>query len=570
MINRPDFKPGMRPTHYLSGYGEIGYPGPCRSALGLFLRIIMADSHIVKTDVSVGGKKTRTSLQTIDGVEMHVPYTVPVGADGGAVAVTGPVTDVQLRASDVKVSLDGETVSVNQDVIADPNNSSTTNLSSANTYAFTGAATSTLGVAGIQVSLKADQNCTVYVEQSPDTTPTGPHWDISDVYNYYASINNFGITVQAINSYVRVRVTTASLETTYFRLQTALCPVVEALPRTLDEDGYLKVGIKSTVDGYGFGVENTPTGEVRSVIPTRLVGAQFEGTSVDALFWGNAVANGGTVTQGNAQLRLRTNTTANGSATAYSVRRARYVSASGQVYRAVIQLDAGSANNKRRWGVAWGATMPTISDGAYFQLDGTEFSVNTMKSYTGSTGITKVTSFNGTLGATYSPGTTVATYEIYWTNSKVWFVVGNKVLHTVSALSSTWADTMNHHIFMDNVNSSNAVADVSLYCRVASIRRLGPMLTQPASYYFAPGQTAGLNLKLGPGNLHSIILTSVVNNAAITLADSTSAGTPIIFSHTAGASSTGISTIDFKGIPFFTGLRLIVAAQNAGLTIIYE
>lgn len=58
---------------------------------------------------------------------------------------------------------------IQQDVIADPNNSSTTNLEQAvNSRTFTGTKTSTLGIAGIQVSLFANQNCIIKVEQSPE------------------------------------------------------------------------------------------------------------------------------------------------------------------------------------------------------------------------------------------------------------------------------------------------------------------------------------------------------------------------------------------------------------------
>ena len=39
---------------------------------------------------------------------------------------------------------------IKQDVVADDNNSSTTNLASGNAYTFTGIATSTLGVVGLQ------------------------------------------------------------------------------------------------------------------------------------------------------------------------------------------------------------------------------------------------------------------------------------------------------------------------------------------------------------------------------------------------------------------------------------
>lgn len=68
---------------------------------------------------------------------------------------------------------------IQQDVIADTNNSSVANLSA--TQTFTGLATSTLGIVGIQVSLKTDQDCVVYIDQSPD----GVNWDVVDSFLYY-------------------------------------------------------------------------------------------------------------------------------------------------------------------------------------------------------------------------------------------------------------------------------------------------------------------------------------------------------------------------------------------------
>jgi hypothetical protein len=96
---------------------------------------------------------------------------------------------------------------------------------------FVGDTASTLGVAGIQVTLKTDTSCTVFVDQSPD----GVNWDITDKYVYNPLKANFGLTVQAVASYFRVRVRNEdSIASTYFRLQTCLCPVVEAVPRSLD------------------------------------------------------------------------------------------------------------------------------------------------------------------------------------------------------------------------------------------------------------------------------------------------------------------------------------------------
>lgn len=459
-----------------------------------------------------------------------------------------------------------------QDVLPDANNTSTTNLAVGNAYTFTGTYTSTLGVAGIQVNLFADQNTTLKVQQSDDHI----NWDISDQYDCLAS-TGYGYTVQATMAYVRVIVTTASLTTTIFRVSTVLCPIVEAVPRSLDEDGNLKVAVRSISDEYGFEVENTPTGEMRTAQPVRIVGTNFEGSTIDTNFWISGVANSGTVVQSNASVTLSTTVTAqNGMARFYSVRRARYVSGNSMCYRAIIQLSAAVANNKRRWGLAYASTMPTtgttdlITDGAWFQFDGTTFGVATRRAGVVNETLVTSGSFNGNLGLTYTPGITVNTYEIYWTNSKVYFVIGGEILHMVSASLSTWSSTMNFHIYHDNINSGNIQTNHTLEVRVASIRRLGSLQSQPTSYYFAVGQTAGVNLKLSAGNLHSLILNNVVNNSVIILSDSTSAATPVIWSHTAGATSTGVVSIDFKGLPFFNGLRLVVTAQNASATIIYE
>ena len=124
-------------------------------------------------------------------------------------------------------------------------NSSIINL--APSGVFTGQTDNTLDVNAIQVSLMTDQNATVYVEQSPDTTPTGPHWDLVDSFRYFAE-QNFGVTVQAISSYFRVRVeNTGGVTTNYFRLQSILCPIVEALPRALTQFGSLKSAIVENV-----------------------------------------------------------------------------------------------------------------------------------------------------------------------------------------------------------------------------------------------------------------------------------------------------------------------------------
>lgn len=445
-------------------------------------------------------------------------------------------------------------VSLVQNVTDSSTNSSTTNLDVSNEYTFTGTSVSTLGVAGIQVSLFADQKCEVLIQQSSD----GTNWDITDTYHYQAN-DSFGITVQAVSSYARVIVSTNLLTTTKFRLQTVLCPIVEAIPRSLDSNGNFKVAMGT--DEYGFGCENTPIGEQRMVEPYRMVGTNFEGTTIDARFWTTAAAGtSAAIAQANSQLKITSGTSSGAAVTAYSNRRARYVGGSSMRYRSVTQLSAPEANSLRRWGIGYGASLPTVTDGAWFQYDGTEFSIVTCKGTTQ----TKVTSFNGNLGATYTPGTGVKTYEIYWTNSKVWFVIGDEILHIVSASSATWANTMGFHIFMDSLNAG-IITGTTLEIRTATISRLGAAETQPA-YYHVSGDAATHVLKLGAGILHKIIFNNTTGTS-ITIVDNVTGTTPVIGLITTTTAALG----DWNySIPFNTGLILITAGNGLDATIVYE
>jgi hypothetical protein len=458
---------------------------------------------------------------------------------------------------------------IKQDVVADEHNSSTTNLAVGNSYTFTGTATSTLGVVGIQVSLYADKNCTVYIEQSPDSTP---HWDLSDSYNYYAN-RNFGITVQAISSYVRIRVTSASLTTTTFRLQTALCPIVEAVPRTLDEDGLFQTRI-SKIKGDMGKVRISPMGAIKTATTVRLAGSTFT-TGLDSTYWlSSGTAGAGAVAVANGQMTLTTGTpTVNGAISVNSVRVARYIGGSPNYYRGNVQLPAvttASAGfvNIRRWGAF------DVNDGFFFIATQTNPATTPTLGVVArkTTADTPVSSgsFNGNLGTTYTLDTNVHTYEIWLSNKNVYFFIDDVLLHTITSLTTTASDTLSLKVGLQTINSGDNTAANTLVARSSMIIRLGSLTTQPNYYYFAAGQTAGVNIKVGAGNLLGMTINNVANNAVITLSDSTTAATPVIFLHTAGATSTSAYALDFKGIPFSTGLRLTVASANASVTLFFE
>lgn len=458
-------------------------------------------------------------------------------------------------------------VNISQNVEVDANNSHTSNVNAGVTWS--GSATSTLGVSGIQVMLKTDQNCTVYVDQAGDSTP---NWDIVDTYYYYASIGNFGITIQAVGAYVRVRVkNTGSSNTTYFRLSTVLCPVIEAVPRSLDENGHLATAVHSIKDGYGYSVENTPMGEMRTIEPVRLVGSTFEGTTIDPAFWTTAASGtSAAITQANTELTLTSGTAAAATVTAFSVRRGRAVGGVSMRYRAVIQLgDTGTAHNKRRWGIGWGSTeMPAVTDGAYFQIDGTTFGIRIKKTNSETVAYAIDSgSFNGVLGATWTPTTDATTYEIYWTSTRIWFVVGDDILHTITASSASWADTRSFHVFMDSLNDGTGLAaSVTMKVRVATIYRMGKIETN-AQYLHISGNAATWNVKYSAGALHKFIFNNTTGTS-VTLYDAAAGTTNAIGIITTASASLG--SWDYGKMPFYNGLTIVTVGNGLDATVVFE
>jgi hypothetical protein len=516
----------------------------------------------------------------------------------------------------------GGTVAVNQNVLADSNNTSDTKLESSNGYTFTGTKTSTLGVAGIQVSLLCDKNCRVQVQQSPD----GTNWDLTDTY-YYTANESFGITVQAISSYVRVIINTNNETTGTFRTQTALCPIVEAVPRSLDANGNFKVAMGE--DEYGFSAENTPVGEQRVIEPIRLTGTSFEGYVIDPNFWTTgATGTSASISQAGSELSMVSGTSNGATVYAYSVRRARYIGGVAMRYRAVIQQSAGTANNIRRWGIArvsnynftisagtalvgntytvnsqqftvlrvvsptsidcYGTGAPSASgtltfangpgsgnltytsftaqslfmDGAYFKLSNTAFSVSTIKEGTE----VPVTAFNGQLGYSYALPTTATTFEMYWTNSKVWFVIGDQILHIVSAGTATWSNTLSFHVFQDSINSDVATS-VTMNVRTATIYRLGKIESAPIWRNINTTAVTALVLKRGAGRLHRVTFNTIPNTTIISLYDGVTATNPIAIMNPPNG-ATGF-TMEL-GLDFYNGLTITTTPNNADVTIVYE
>jgi len=517
-----------------------------------------------------------------------------------------------------------------QNIKTSPTNSSVANLNANAT--FTGTSVSTLGVAGIQVALMTDQNCNLYVDQSTD----GTNWDIVDSYKYYAG-RNFGVTTQAVSSFVRVRVTNlnTATATTYFRLQTVLCPIVEALPRSLNSEGNLKVSIYGSEDEYGFETENTPMGEIRSVEPVRLVGASYEGNTLDTRFLvSGASGTGASISQSGGQLILVSGTASGATSWAYTNRRARYVGGTSNRYRSVRNIDAGTVNNTRRFGVGlvanynltitsatvvagdvytnnsqqfqimisgtvttakvYGtgnpgagaqtytrvsgvgpatltgsafATTFEITDGAWYQYNGTTFGIRVMAGGAlVSGGNIDSGAFNGNYGLTYTPPITATSYEMYYTSTSVLFSIGGVVVHSFTHTGTgVWSNSKSMHAFSDSLNTGTA-SSVSQYSKSATIYRLGKLETAPL-WYYSHGVNAGTVLKYGPGRLGRIIVNQSANGSAISLYDAVSAVNPIALIL---ISNTNTNNDIVYGLDFYNGLYVVVANAATDVTVVYE
>ena len=459
--------------------------------------------------------------------------------------------------------------SITQNVIASTKNSITGTTLAVNSY-WIGTGETSLGIAGIQVTVKADQNLTVFVDQSPDNI----NWDITDSFNYYYSLGGNGWTIQAQNSYLRVRIQNVGVAaTTYYRLQTALCPIVEAVPRSLDSNGYLTVSVEEIESKFGDNYQQiiTPNRAAKVTEGTRLVGAVFATGSniIDPNFWTTGVTNGGNVLQYSGSCYISISQS-NSTASIQSVRTARYVPSYTNYWRSNTTFPAFS-NTGGTFQARGGAFNST--DGFFFQVDkytGTTTPIlSVVCRNAGQDTVVTSGSFNGQdIGSAVAFSTGTNTFEIYWTQKNTWFLYNNIVLHTstgnISALSST------PHLPCRAEVTNNGAENYIYSVRSQSISRLGHLDTQAASYY-SSGQTAA-QLKYGPGNLKAIIIGAEGgNNAVVTLYDGTSTNGNIITSIICAATANFIPfTVDCQNLPFYTGLYLSKTVQNSNTTIVYE
>lgn len=333
--------------------------------------------------------------------------------------------------------------------------------------------------------------------------------------------------------------------------------VNSALPTGTNTLG--KVGL---IDQFSWNADCTPNAELITCEKVRLVGSIFNGAVLDGNFWGNSVSTG-TAAVASSELVLTSGTAADHYAKVYSIRRANWVTGTSNKFRTQMRVGSNDADVTIRFGVGWGATMPTITDGAYFKFVGATVSVNTMAA------TVEVPVASGSFNGTYTAPTLTNnnTYEILYTLGKVYFLINNVIIHTATFSTTHWTSgTTNFHAFADVVNTGDSSA-IKYTFRMLNITRLGAIDTMP-QYKYITGVTTAQILKYGGGKLHKLIVGTGVANKTINVFDDTAGSANLMMAILLPNNADPFS-LDI-GAPFFNGLTITPNDAGLKLTAVYE
>jgi hypothetical protein len=438
----------------------------------------------------------------------------------------------------------------------------------------------TISVSGetdrVVATIVSDTELTVTV--AFDNTDTGLaythyHWDISYSFDFLTNGGTGeGETVQATMAYWRLRVVNeGSATTTYFRVSGVLCPIATPLPSSLSHDRRLKS--ESTL--VGSQNENrhvwvNPTNEMAISPVYRMVGTAFDGSTLDDNFWSDdECLRDGTVTQGAGEIKLLTNTTANGLSILQSVRKGRFVAGSAMIFEGAWSFKtAATANNTRRVGAYTLDGSLDVEDGFFFQLAGTTFSLGYARD--GSVTTVDTGSFNGKHGLTWTPtADTYYKFSIEYAPMGAFWYVDGVLLHKVKAGHPSAYMTL--PITMENENTGNITTEIELHCVGAYIARQGELFTNQTSKFL---QGTGTTVcKYGAGVVKGIVISAVVDNTEIDFYDGTNIlGDTLLWASGGIQAKTDYEPIpvDLFGLPFSDGLTIEISEENCNVLVIYE
>jgi hypothetical protein len=252
--------------------------------------------------------------------------------------------------------------------VVSTNNSSASTLTSGST--FTGTGEEVKDYANITVNVFADVASAsggLEIQFSSDNT----NWDMAQKYTVSAN-TAIDLIVSPLAQYFRLVYTNGGTGQSTFRLQSIFTTsskntvtiTAETLggavqPVTSNIPGALNVSIVDPSTGFG---------EVSVAEKSTRVAVDFV-YNIQTLLCTTTVANGGTATYDNTRCRLRTNTTANGSAFVETIRPLKYELGQGSIVRNTGVFATGTTNTEQLLGFG------DAVDGFFFGYNGTSFGV---------------------------------------------------------------------------------------------------------------------------------------------------------------------------------------------------
>ena len=343
------------------------------------------------------------------------------------------------------------------------------------------------------------------------------------------------------------------------------------MPLIGDNKGNLRTASK-IYDSWGDNLGSTMLDQLLVASPNRLAGGVFNGSTPDGNFFISSITGGATATISGNELNLAVTTTSGSSILAHTQSLARYMGASMNGFRTIARLgDTGKTNNTRQWGIINGSgpnTVSTFTDGFFFQLSGTTFSI-VSRTASSDTAVNSG-SFNGDV-TSWTPDTNYHTFEIFYTNKRIDFYIDSVRIHQIQETSAPICNTRHFKPFGRNFNTG--VGSVcSLYAQTISITRYGEPSSQ-AKTYLQQGLTTGVLLKSGPGSIHLLNISGVTNNSVIALYDGTSTSGTMLWTSGAMSNQTVPFTVSLDssgGTPFEAGLFLTITAANSNVFVKYE
>ena len=306
---------------------------------------------------------------------------------------------------------------------------------------------------------------------------------------------------------------------------------------------------------YGF---LTATKELRVTKTIRLIGSMFSGVALDPQFWVSSGTGTGAIVCAGTMVTLSTGATADSTVKLQTINKARYLTASNNLYRGNIRLpEAGALKNVRRWGAF------DVNNGFYFALNAADATVS-IGSRTNASGSPVDAALTAT---TFTPNTTLHTYEIVLANKTVYFLADDAVIGTLSQSAAPLSATMDLKVGVENNNSAGGTANVSVECRNMCVLRMGDEEGAPRYLNIAANGT--YYLKAGMGHLDRVTINKkgTVNNT-LTVYDSLTAGGAVIASIDTVAAPGG----DFPyNVTTQNGLTVVLAGNTAAdLTIAFD